>query len=68
MYLICHQQIQAIFHICFLADIFGHLLQKSCKILTESVAANQRLGGNHGFKRASASLKISNSAAYARSS
>ncbi|NGX46085.1 MAG: hypothetical protein K940chlam2_01267 [Chlamydiae bacterium] len=50
MYLICHQQIQAIFHIFFVADIFGYQLQKSCKIFTESVGATQRLGGNHGFK------------------
>ncbi|NGX46216.1 MAG: hypothetical protein K940chlam2_01402 [Chlamydiae bacterium] len=48
MYSICHQQIQAIFHIFFLADILEYLLQKICKILTESVAPNQRLGGNHG--------------------
>ncbi|NGX46597.1 MAG: hypothetical protein K940chlam2_01793 [Chlamydiae bacterium] len=50
MYLIFHQPIQAIFHIFFLADIFGYLQEKSCKILTESVAVSQRLGSNHGLE------------------
>ncbi|NGX45072.1 MAG: hypothetical protein K940chlam2_00214 [Chlamydiae bacterium] len=43
MYSICHQQIQAIFHIFFLADILGYLQEKICKILTESVDGKSKI-------------------------
>ncbi len=48
--LIFHQQIEAIFRIFSLAEIFGYLLRKSFEISLQSVALNQRLDSNHGLE------------------